>query len=97
MDFVAYVDIPILLIVYLLMEGLKTFVFKNKDDKRRNMIPTIALFTGAIISIAIYFIWPNMSNSVNPLNAFTSGAISGVVATGSNQIYKKATRFFTEN
>lgn len=94
MDFVTYVDIPILVIVYLLMEMVKNFIFKDKNDKRRNTIPMIALVTGAIISIGIFYIWPDVSSSVNVLNAFTSGAISGVAATGGNQIYKRATDFF---
>ena len=93
MDFVSYIDIPVLLVVYLLMEGVKTFIFKDKNDKRRNAIPMMALFTGAVISLLIYFLWPDVSTSVNPFNAFASGAISGTAATGSNQIYKKATNF----
>lgn len=94
MDFVSYIDIPVLLIVYLLMEGVKTFIFKDKNDKRRNLIPMIALFTGSALALLLYYLWPNVSTSINPLNAFTSGAISGTAATGGNQIYRRATSFF---
>ena len=94
MDFTFYIDIPILIIVYLMVEFIKAFILKDKEDKRRNLIPLISLLIGAALSLLIYFVWPNMSNSVNVLNAFASGAISGSAATGSNQIYKKAMGFF---
>ena len=94
MDFTLYIDIPILIIVYLMVEFIKAFILKDKEDKRRNLIPLISLLIGAALSLLIYFVWPNMSNSVNALNAFASGAISGSAATGSNQIYKKAMGFF---
>lgn len=93
MDISAYIDIPILVITYFIVEIVKRKLLKS--DRQRSMLPIISAATGAIISIIIFVIWPSMSTNVNILNAFASGAISGSAATGSNQIYKQITRFFT--
>lgn len=93
MDISAYVDIPIMVIVYFFVEIIKRVFLKT--DRQRSMIPVIAAATGAVISILIFIIWPMVSTNVSVLNAFASGAISGSAATGSNQIYKQITRFFT--
>ena len=94
MDISAYIDIPILVIVYVVMEIFKRTFMRERDDIRR-LIPLIALFLGATISILIFYIWPELSTNVNGLNAFASGAVSGTAATGSNQVYKQISNFFT--
>ena len=93
MDISAYIDIPILFLVYLIMEFSKKVFLK--DDKERSLIPIIALFVGSVISVVIFYVWPEISSSVNPFSAFASGGISGAAATGGNQIYKQIHRFFT--
>lgn len=93
MDISAYIDIPILVITYFIVEVVKRKLLKN--DKQRGLLPIVAAVTGAVISMAIFVVWPAISTNVNLLNAFASGAISGSAATGSNQIYKQITRFFT--
>lgn len=96
MDISSYIDIPILVLVYVIMEISKRTFMRKNDDLRR-LIPLIALFLGAAISIIIFYIFPELSSNVNGLNAFASGAVSGTAATGSNQVYKQISRFFTTN
>lgn len=94
MDMTAYIDIPIMVIVYFLVEGIKRFIIKE-DDKKRSLLPVIAALLGSIVSILVYLYWPSVTTSFNVLNAFASGAVSGTAATGSNQIYKQLMKFFT--
>lgn len=93
MDITSYIDIPITVITYFIVELLKRKLLKR--DKQRTMLPIVAAITGAAISIMIFVVWPTISSNVNVLNAFSSGAISGAAATGTNQIYKQLARFFT--
>lgn len=93
MDISAYIDIPILVITYFIVEIIKRKILKT--DKQRSMLPIIAAITGSVISIFIFIVLPSLSTNINLLNAFASGAISGSAATGSNQIYKQITKFFT--
>lgn len=93
MDISAYIDIPILVITYFFVELVKRKFIKS--DRQRSLLPIISAATGAVISMIIFVVWPSISTNVNLLNAFASGAISGSAATGSNQIYKQITRFFT--
>lgn len=93
MDISAYIDIPILVLTYFIVEIVKRKLLK--DDKKRAFLPTIAACTGALLSMLIFIFIPSISTNVNLFNAFASGAISGSAATGSNQIYKQITRFFT--
>lgn len=96
MDLSAYIDVPILMIVYIAMEILKRTAFNNEKTKKyRAFIPVIAPIIASIISVFIFYKWPYISTSVNGLNAFASGAISGAAATGGNQIYKQISKFFT--
>ena len=96
MDLSAYIDVPILMIVYIGMEAIKrTILNTDKTKKYRAFIPVMAPIIGSIISIFIFYNWPYISTSVNALNAFASGAISGAAATGGNQIYKQISKFFS--
>jgi hypothetical protein len=93
MDLSQYIDVPILCLVYLLAEVAKKTILK--EDKKRGLIPVIGPIVGAVASIVIFIVWPEMSNSVNIFSAFANGVISGAAATGANQIYKQIARFFT--
>ena len=96
MDISSYIDIPILVLVYVIMEIFKRTFMRKHDDLRR-LIPLIALFLGAAISMLIFYVLPELSSNINGLNAFASGAVSGTAATGSNQVYKQISGFFTIN
>ena len=93
MDISAYIDIPIVVLTYFIVEFIKRKLLKN--DKQRSFLPAIAACTGALLSMSIFIFIPSISTSVNLFNAFASGAISGSAATGSNQLYKQITKFFT--
>lgn len=98
MDLSAYIDVPILMIVYIGMEIIKRTILKTEKMKKyRAFIPVVAPIIGAIISIIIFYIWPYISTNINVLNSFASGAISGAAATGGNQIYKQISKFFSVN
>ena len=93
MDITSYIDIPITVVTYFIVEIIKKKIFKT--NRQRNLLPVIAAVTGAAISIFIFVVWPAISSNVNVLNAFATGAISGSAATGTNQIYKQLTNFFS--
>lgn len=96
MDLSAYIDVPILMIVYIGMEAVKRTILNMDNTKKyRAFIPVMAPIIGSIISLIIFYKWPYISTSVNVLNAFASGAISGAAATGGNQIYKQISKFFS--
>lgn len=96
MDLSAYIDVPILMIVYIGMEAIKRTVLNtDKTKKYRAFIPVMAPIIGSLVSLIIFYKWPYISTSVNSLNAFASGAISGAAATGGNQIYKQISKFFS--
>lgn len=96
MDLSAYIDVPILMIVYIGMEIIKRAILsKDNTKKYRAFIPVMAPIIGSLISLLIFYKWPYISTSVNALNAFASGAISGAAATGGNQIYKQISKFFS--
>ena len=92
MDLSAYIDIPILIAVYILIEIGKKIVFKT--DEARSFIPIAAPVIGSVLSIIVFLVWPDMSTNTNVVNAFACGAVSGAAATGSNQIYKQISKFF---
>lgn len=77
------VVIPTLLIIcYLVVEIFKLFV-------KKKFLPVISGVTGAILGIIAYFLIPSLIDSQNILTAIAIGIISGLGATGSNQVFKQ--------
>lgn len=93
MDLASFIDIPIVVIIYIIVYITRKFIIKNK--KYNSLLPILAASLGVVISIVIFTFFPNVSSSTNALQAFTSGFISGMGATGSNQIYKQISRCFS--
>lgn len=78
--------IPTLTIIcYLIVEVFKLFVKKKH-------LPVISGITGAILGVIAYFITPSLIGGENILTAISIGIISGLGATGSNQILKQIKR-----
>ena len=76
------VIIPTILVIsYLITEIFKLFV-------KKKYLPVISGLTGAILGVIAYFITPSMIESSNLLTAIAIGIISGLGATGSNQLLK---------
>ena len=94
-DLSAYIDVPVLIGVYVLVELCKRIFLKT--DELRSWIPLISTILGSILSAIIFKLYPDGSSSVNIFNAIICGAISGSAATGCNQIYKHIKKFFTTN
>lgn len=78
-------------IVYTLVEVIKTAVGEN--TKFDNFIPLISAFLGLAIALAVYFIAPTLLGFTNALDAVVSGLMSGLAATGTNQVFKQIAKF----
>ena len=95
MDF-TLVTPAILVVVFILAEVLKKVFLKN-NDKLRTLIPIFCAATGIAIALAIYFLYPRGANYSNAVEAIASGGLSGLAATGSNQLYKQFTKFMSSD
>ena len=81
----------IVAIVYIIIELLKNNL--PLTDKQRDMLPLSGVLIGALIAVAIHFLDPDgqlgIALSDNLLASVLTGAGSGLVATGANQLLKK--------
>jgi len=79
----------ITVIVYTVIEMLKYFTKNNK--KFKVFIPIIAGVLGAAIATTVYFLSPTLMGFQNLFDAIIVGLVSGLAATGTNQIFKQLT------
>lgn len=91
--------VGIVVIVYIAIEIIKRFVAKT--DKQRDMLPFAGVILGALIAIAVYFLDTSGVLGIDVgddlLTAVITGAASGLVATGGNQVYKKIRRLLDDD
>lgn len=80
--------VPIVIICYILGATLKG-IGKEELDK---FIPVICGVFGGLIGILVFYTIPGYLSSTNWLDAFATGAASGLVAVGVNQIYKQLSK-----
>ena len=93
MEYVPVVSIAVVLFVF--AELLKRTAMKNNNNAKA-VLPYICAILGAVISSVCFIVDPTMiSGASNILEALLAGAISGLVATGSHQIYKQAVKLIT--
>lgn len=59
------------------------------NEKLDKFIPDICGFLGAVLGLVIYFAVPNFIPAENWVVALVIGIVSGLSATGINQIYKQ--------
>ena len=86
MDTMSFIPIPaIALILYCVAELLKATLFNT--DQRRAMIPVVCALLGAVICVVLYAVQPGLIPGDNILTAAAEGIISGLTATGANQVY----------
>ena len=84
------VTIPsILVICYLVAQGVKATGIDNK------YIPIICGVVGGILGVVANYIVPDFP-AADLLTAIAIGIVSGLSATGVNQIYKQLTKFDKE-
>lgn len=75
--------IPTLTVIcYLTVELFKLFV-------KKKYLPVISGSTGAILGVIAYYVTPTLIENTNILTAISIGIVSGLAATGSNQIIKQ--------
>ena len=81
-----FVSFPaIVVICYLVGIGVKT-IGSEKLDK---FIPLICGTFGAVLGVVMYFTIPNFIPADNWALAVAIGIVSGLSATGVNQVYKQ--------
>lgn len=99
MEFNIGLAVGIVVIVYIVIEILKRFVAKT--DKQQDMLPFAGVILGALIAIAVYFLDTSGVLGIDVgddlLTAVITGAASGLVATGGNQVYKKIRRLLDDD
>lgn len=76
---------------YLIIEGIKVFI--NKNGKVMKLLPIISALIGAILGVLIHLLEPESITSGNVVEAILIGLISGLGATGSNQLFKHIVEF----
>lgn len=81
----------IVIVVYIIIEIAKRTVLKT--DKKRQLLPLICTIIGGVFGLLLFVLYPVGSNADNIVGAFTSGAFSGLAATGCNQLYKQLKKF----
>jgi hypothetical protein len=91
-DFAVVPAITIL--VYWIIELLKIIVKQNETFMR--LIPILATFLGIGFGLLGYFTMPQLVLGANFLFAAVTGGLSGLAATGSNQIKKQLQKYKTD-
>lgn len=88
MDLVNFLPIPsIALVLYCIAEVLKVAVFKT--DSQRALIPVTCALLGAVICGILFGVMPGVIPGDNVLTAIAEGIVSGLAATGANQVYRQ--------
>lgn len=83
-----FVSVPaIVVICYLIGMCVKAFI-----PKAEKFIPCVVGICGAILGILIFYTIPGFIPADNWASALATGIVSGLAATGVNQIYKQATK-----
>lgn len=77
--------------VYGIIELLKRFVF-CENEKFRKFIPLLAALMGAIITLIVFFVSPDLIPATSWYSSVLLGLASGLSAVGVNQIKKQAER-----
>lgn len=90
--FLDFASVPLItLIVYWCVELVKQLTNNNENFKR--FIPIFSTLLGILIAVLIYFAFPSLKIAENILYAIGVGGVSGLAATGSNQIFKQLYKY----
>ncbi|MGI6701266.1 MAG: phage holin family protein [Christensenellales bacterium] len=74
-------------LVYLMIMMYKELV--GKSEKFRKIIPMLAGIMGMGLSVLAFYTAPNLLPAKDIINALLIGCVSGLAATGANQIFKQ--------
>lgn len=77
--------------VYAIIELLKLIWFNN-NEKLTRLIPVFSSIIGAILTVVVFFVVPELVPVTEWYSALLMGAASGLSAVGINQIKKQATK-----
>lgn len=87
--FENYAAIPaFVIIVYLIAEAVKLF----GKGKLNEFIPILCGVNGSVLAIVAFLCCPAYINATNIFEAIAIGIVSGLAATGINQIVKQITK-----
>jgi len=88
MDIMNFIPIPaVALVLYCVAELLKVTVLKT--DSQRTVIPVVCALLGAVICGVLYLVQPGLIPGDDILTAIAEGIVSGLTATGANQVYRQ--------
>lgn len=65
------------------------FALKKSEKFIDNYIPIVMLLLGAVLGFSSYFIAPDLIKASDVFTAIAIGFMSGLTATGVNQVYKQ--------
>lgn len=89
---INFINIPFLVVfLYLFTEISKKFFIKT--NKLRSFLPFISAFIGCLLACILHHSYPYVLNASSYFEALAIGAMSGLTATGCNQIFKQ-TKYF---
>jgi hypothetical protein len=69
--------------------GIGYVIKKIGSEKLDKFIPLICFLTGAILGLLAFYTIPDFIGATNWITALAIGIVSGLSATGANQIYKQ--------
>ena len=79
-----YPAIPIIVVIcYIAITAIKSTKVESK------WYPIISCAIGMLAAVAMYFVLPDFIGASSMIAAIISGAVSGLAATGSNQVLKQ--------
>lgn len=73
----------ITIICYLIAEAIKATALDNK------WLPVICGALGGVLGVVALYVSPNIIPATDILTAIAIGIVSGLAATGANQVYKQ--------
>ena len=77
------ISIPTIMVIsYLITEIFKLFI-------KKKYLPVVAGASGLILGIISFYLIPELIGNTNLLTSIAIGIVSGLAATGSNQILKQ--------
>lgn len=88
MDLNNITGVPVIAVLcYLIIEGIK--IVAGRYEKVKQLLPIISAFLGALLGIVFFKFCPSIIPVSTYISALLIGILSGLSATGTNQIWKQ--------
>lgn len=89
--------VPVIVsLVYFIITLYKQFI-QNKAEIFSKLIPIIASVLGMILGVVAYYVSPEIIPASNLITAILIGGVSGLSATGANQVVKQFSKCSNTN